>query len=846
MGRISRIVIYLMVLLLTISCVTATGAVSLDSNHSNITSEGLPSVSFTVNPNSPVPDERVSLDASRSGDSGNDIVEYDWDLDGDGSYTEYYDDGDGVTEYTSFGSAGSYTIGLRVTDSGGNTNVLRKTITVTNEAPSITFTASPSSPVPDQQVTLDASGSSDSDGSIVEYDWDLDGDGSYTEYYDDGDGVTESITFGSAGTYTIGLKLTDNGGETTTLRKRITVTNDAPVASFSVNPSTPVPDEEVSLDASSSSDSDGSIVEYDWDLDGDGSYTEYYDDGSGQAEYISFDSAGTYTIGLKVTDNGGESRTIRKRIKVTNKPPEISFTATPSSPVPDEQVTLDASGSSDSDGDIVEYDWDLDGDGSYTEYYDDGSGQTETITFEKAGKYTIGLKLTDNGGETMTLRKTIEVTNEAPSAEFNYSLKSNGLTVELDAGDSSDSDGSIVEYDWDLDGDGSYTEYYHDGSGQTESISFDSAGSYKIGLKVTDNGGESTTKVQTIAVSEKPVAEIDISPKVPSTDSSTEFSAEDSVDPDGEIVSYRWSFPNSERQGKETSYKFNSPGTYDVRLTVEDSFGSTASTTRRVTVKKPPDVAVDWKPNTPRNNLDVVFKVSSPDSIIRYDWDFDNDGDFDSKGATVTHSFEEVGKRTVRVRAKASNGVSAVQTHVINVQKSADFSLTTTQNRVTSGEEAVVRISMSNEVRDRGMSVKLKLNQPPSGASITGVRGAQFVSERATDFVEIQPGGEKSLQVYMQFNEPGEYELGAEAIYYFDGENTSSSDRRVAQVEPVTVVVDSVETETAVAQSDANSEDSKPADSTESSGTGPGFGLVVALIALLLASGLFAVSSKKT
>ena len=58
-------------------------------------------------------------------------------------------------------------------------------------------------------VTIGGSGSTDSDGTIVRYDWDLDNDGSF----DDATGETPSIAFASLplavrdnGTYTIGVR----------------------------------------------------------------------------------------------------------------------------------------------------------------------------------------------------------------------------------------------------------------------------------------------------------------------------------------------------------------------------------------------------------------------------------------------------------------------------------------------------------------------------------------------------------------------------------------------------------------------------------------------------------------
>jgi len=81
--------------------------------------------------------------------------------------------------------------------------------------------------------------------------------------------------------------------------------------------------------------------------------------------------------------------------------------------------------------------------------------------------------------------------NIAPMASFQATP--NGLTVNLDASASSDSDGTITSYAWDF-GDG------QTGSGQMTSHTFTAAGTYSIQLTVTDDGGLESTQTQMIEV----------------------------------------------------------------------------------------------------------------------------------------------------------------------------------------------------------------------------------------------------------------------------------------------------------------------------------------------------------
>ncbi|MFD1566671.1 PKD domain-containing protein [Halolamina litorea] len=853
-----------------------------------------PDPSFTFSPSTPNPDDTITLDASGSSDADGSIVKYEWDTDGDGYYDDYDDAPSGQTTQVSFGEGGTYTVGLRVTDNGGKSREITKRITVDNPAPEPSFTFSPSTPNPDDTITLDASDSSDSDGRIVEYEWDTDGDGYYDDYDDAPSGQTTQVSFGEGGTYTVGLRVTDNGGKSREITKRITVDNPAPEPSFTFSPSTPNPDDTITLDASGSSDSDGSIVEYEWDTDGDGYYDDYDDAPSGQTTQVSFGEGGTYTVGLRVTDNGGKSREITKRITVENPPPEPAFTFSPSTPNPDDTITLDASSSSDPDGSIVEYEWDTDGDGNYGDYDDAADGQTTQVSFDEEGTYTVGLRVTDNGDVERTTTRQITVENPAPNASFVVAESdSEGLSVALDAASSSDPDGSIVEYDW-------YVEGAREATGSSVTLDFPRKGAYEVRLTVTDNGGKTASVTRTVGVSEPPTPRITFEPgQTVGTGQEIRLSGTESSDPDGRVSAYRWAIGGGDTaQGSEITRSFRRPGEYDVTLTVRDETGQERSATRTVVVREPPTaswqfspddpideetitftasseddietfrwdfdgdgefdatgpevehaysdgetkdvtlVAVDqfgvatrvekqvpveevkpsasfeWRPDKPRSGQDVVLTGSTDADDATIEWDFDNDGEFDASGERVTTAFDENGKQVVVMRVTGPNGDTAETSRVVTIQQSASFELTSEQRTITTGDEAVIRFTASNELADVPIRVRLDIDLPGSGAGISGVSGAELASSSATTFVDIEPGGEDSLNLRVQFNSPGEYNLTGTAVYYIGtGENES---RRTTTIGPVRV--------TAVS----------PDAAVQTGVVSPGFGVGTGLIALLL------------
>jgi PKD repeat protein len=105
-----------------------------------------------------------------------------------------------------------------VTDDGGLTDTTTTTAAIT-EVPNEPPVADPNGPYPGtagQPVLFDGSGSSDPDGTIVSYAWDFGDSGT-------GTGVSPTHTYAAAGTYTVSLTVTDDGGLTDTATTTATI-----------------------------------------------------------------------------------------------------------------------------------------------------------------------------------------------------------------------------------------------------------------------------------------------------------------------------------------------------------------------------------------------------------------------------------------------------------------------------------------------------------------------------------------------------------------------------------------------------------------------------------------------
>jgi PKD repeat protein len=186
-----------------------------------------------------------------------------------------------TTGYSSYDSLGQYTI---------TGTVVAPTGTV---PPVAVPKATPTSGTAPLTVQFDASQSYDSDGTVTAYLWTF------------GDGTTSTArnpahVYSSVGTYNAALKVTDNDGNSNSSALAITVSapNTPPRAVATVSPASGYAPLTVTLNGSGSSDPDGSIASYSWNF-GDGST------GAGATVQHTYQSVGTFTARLTVTDNRG-------------------------------------------------------------------------------------------------------------------------------------------------------------------------------------------------------------------------------------------------------------------------------------------------------------------------------------------------------------------------------------------------------------------------------------------------------------------------------------------------------------------------------------------------------------
>lgn len=315
--------------------------------------------------------------------------------------------------------------------------------------------------------TFDASGSTDSDGSVASYSWDF-GDGN------NGTGANPTHAYSLDGSYNVVLTVTDDKGATDTATAQVTVAGNA---------STPWINE-IHYDNDGTDTNEGVEIAGQAGINLSGWSLVAYN-GSGGTAYSTTalsgtiadqqNGYGTLNFAISGLQNGapdGVALVDNTGAVVQFLSYEGAVTATDG---PANGTTSEDIGVSETSTTPVGHSLQLSGNG--TKYTD--------FTWQSAATATPSAL---NNGQSFGSAPV----NNAPAASFTQSCTDLGCT--FDASGSSDSDGTIASYAWNF-GDG------NNGTGSNASHTFAAAGTYTLTLTVTDNDGATGTSTANVTVS---------------------------------------------------------------------------------------------------------------------------------------------------------------------------------------------------------------------------------------------------------------------------------------------------------------------------------------------------------
>jgi len=476
-----------------------------------------------------------------------------------------------------------------------------------------------------RSVAFDASASTG--GALLSYLWDF-GDGNSSQ-----DPVI-AYRYGAPGRYTARLEVVEDGtrpGRGKALELPVHVRN-APIAvpgpDIVVAPGQPV-----GFDGSASQPSDSPITRYRWSF-GDGAVAE-----GARASHV-YATPGQFRAVLRVEDGiahpcnfGVETRKV-----IVNFPP-VAEAGADQQAVVGQQVIFSAGASYDIDGLIDAYVWDM-GDGTVLE------GETVTHRFTGSGAYTVTLRITDDSGvanDTARDRMAV-VVNAPPEPRFDIPARPVSVSelATLDGSASSDADGQILSYIWDF-GDGAT------GEGQVVNYAWTEAGEFNVTLTVIDDSGTASalqTVSRVVRVDAAPMA--DAGPDQFVTASVVQFDGGASLDADGSVTSWEWSFGDgASATGRRVEHAYERPGVYEVAVVVRDDSGAPLNVNRdtmRVTVNATP-IADAGPPQVVAPGEEFVLSGRAsldPDGeIAEYRWRFPDGSE--KSGLRVAHALDTPG-----------------------------------------------------------------------------------------------------------------------------------------------------------------------------------------------------------
>jgi len=397
-------------------------------------------------------------------------------------------------------------------------------------------------------------------------------------------------------------------------------------------------------------------------------------DGSYQLEVCGL-QMGENVIELVASDIYANTITIQRIVIRVNQPP-IVVIGGPYAALEGSAITFDASGSSDPEGQPLQFRWDLDGDGTWDTAYSTSAVASHTWEDDYGG--TVVVEVSD-GENLVTGSTTVTVSNAAPvisSIEMPAGPVARGAPVNL-SGNFTDAgilDTHTATIDW---GDGATSDgaiSESGGSGTvTGSHAYSTSGAHAVTLTVQDDNGGSVSATTSIVVNSPPVAEAgpDRQVECPGPEGAqVTLDGSGSTDPDSspgtndDIVSFAWYEGGVLVATGETPQVRLPLGSHILTLTVTDSDGLSSSDQVTVTVQDTTPPALSLPANqvleaTSPQGAVATFSATASDLV---------DGAVEVTCTPASGSTFPLGTTPVQCSATDSHGNPATASFTVTVQ----------------------------------------------------------------------------------------------------------------------------------------------------------------------------------
>lgn len=245
--------------------------------------------------------------------------------------------------------------------------------------------------------------SSDPDGDPLDFAWTLARPPGSAASFADPTATHPSFVPDLAGVYTVSVTVTD-GQYSASDSRVVTAVNSAPVARAGSSRSAPR-NTLVQLDGSASSDPNGDPITLAWSLAGPAGSTAALSSPTDPRPTFTPDRLGDYVVTLLAGD-GELSGSASVTVTSVNTPPVARVTGFGAVNA-GEALTLDATASTDANGDPLSFTWALSGPAGSAAALSAAAGPTTSFTADLPGSYAVTLSASD-GIDTRTARHSVQ------------------------------------------------------------------------------------------------------------------------------------------------------------------------------------------------------------------------------------------------------------------------------------------------------------------------------------------------------------------------------------------------------------------------------------------------------
>lgn len=381
----------------------------------------------------------------------------------------------------------------------------------------------------------------------------------------------------------------------------------------------------------------------------------------------------TYGFVAEVTDEDGNMVSSTDELSedptltVINGPndnPVAEFSVDRTSLYVGEELTF-TSEAYDPDGEIISYTWDIEGDGFFNNEPQEESTYTYTYTQVHPDGVNVQLKVEDDSGATATSEELtiyVDSVSAAPDAAFLTDVDGTSVTFhnnsEIDTDNGAEFQGVYWDFDTtvDADGNGDPDDDVQELDVEDPTYDYGEFGTYSVLMTIVDSTGQYDAVKQDVVVKETE------DPEAAFTYTNEEllvtFSNNSETDTanDVDVREYIWDFDldvDSDGNGdeeddvdssaKNPEYEYEQYGTYDVMLTVVDSYGKTDSVKQVVEVESALSEIEALLTSSPTANSKgqvtingssgyVTFFYNADGGSGDYTYEFDKNVFFDTKG----------------------------------------------------------------------------------------------------------------------------------------------------------------------------------------------------------------------